>query len=92
MEWILPRYLTSAPCAYDSMVKFENTVSRAKFNEARLRNFQHDQTDILCCLKPSGAKAGVSRTDHMGGLEGRSRGAGRTDSQSLDNQSGKDYA
>ena len=34
----------------------------------------------------------VSRTDHMGGLEGRSRGAGRTDSQSLDDQSGKDHA
>jgi hypothetical protein len=34
----------------------------------------------------------VLRTNYMGGLEGRSRGAGRTDSQLLDNQSGEDHA
>ena len=34
----------------------------------------------------------MSRTNHIGGLEGRSRGAGRTDSQSLDSQLRKDHA
>jgi hypothetical protein len=34
----------------------------------------------------------VLRTNHIGGLEGRSRGAGRTDSQSLNDQLGKDHA